>query len=93
MAIPAQDIREWLESFEDADLIAIDEGGLALVGLAPSGALTTAYIEVGGVQSQRTACDDYECDVRPKFSPGFFIVLIISTAFFDFHVRLQRLEV
>ena len=49
MAMPAKDIREWLESFEDGDLIAIDEGGLALVGLTPSGTPTTAYIEVGGV--------------------------------------------
>ena len=49
MAAPAKDIREWLESFEDRDLIAIDEGGLALVGLTLSGAPTTAYIEVGGV--------------------------------------------
>jgi hypothetical protein len=49
MAMPAQDILEWLESFEDGDLIAIDEGGLALVGLTPSGAPTRAYIEVGGI--------------------------------------------
>jgi hypothetical protein len=51
MAMPAKDIREWLASFEDGDLIAIDEGGLALVGLTLSGAPTTAYIEVGGVPS------------------------------------------
>ena len=49
MAMPAKDIREWLESFEEGDLIAIDEGGLALVGLTLSGTPTTAYIEVGGV--------------------------------------------
>ena len=49
MAMPAKDIREWLESFEEGDLIAIDEGGLALVGLTLSGAPTTAYTEVGGV--------------------------------------------
>ena len=49
MAIPAKDISEWLESFEEGDLIAVDEGGLALVGLTLSGAPTTAYIEVGGV--------------------------------------------
>jgi hypothetical protein len=49
MAMPAKDIREWLESFEEGDLIAIDEGGLALVGLTLSGAPTKAYIEVGGV--------------------------------------------
>jgi hypothetical protein len=49
MAMPAKDIREWLESFEEGDLIAIDEGGLALVGLTLSGTQTTAYIEVGGV--------------------------------------------
>ena len=49
MAMPAKDIREWLESFEESDLIAIDEGGLALVGLTPSGAPTATYIEVGGV--------------------------------------------
>ena len=49
MAMPAKDIREWLESFEEGDLIAIDEGGLALVGLTLSGAPTAAYIEVGGV--------------------------------------------
>ena len=49
MAMPVKDIREWLESFEEGDLIAVDEGGLALVGLTLSGAPTTAYIEVGGV--------------------------------------------
>jgi hypothetical protein len=49
MAMPATDIREWLESFDEGDLIAIDEGGLRLVGLTPTGAPTTAYIEVGGV--------------------------------------------
>ena len=49
MATPAKDIRDWLESFEDCDLIAIDDGGLALVGLTLSGAPTTAYIEVGGI--------------------------------------------
>jgi hypothetical protein len=51
MTMPTKDIREWLASFEDGDLIAIDEGGLALVGLTLSGAPTTAYIEVGGVPS------------------------------------------
>ena len=49
MAMPSKDIREWLESFEEGDLIAIDEGGLALVGLTLSGTPTKAYIEVGGV--------------------------------------------
>jgi hypothetical protein len=49
MAMPAKDIREWLASFEDGDLIAIDEGGLTLVGLTPSGTPTMTYIEVGGV--------------------------------------------
>ena len=49
VAMPAKDIREWLESFDEGDLIAIDDGGLALVGLTLSGAPTTAYIEVGGV--------------------------------------------
>ena len=49
MAMPVKDIREWLESFEEGDLIAIDEGGLAIVGLTLSDAPTTAYIEVGGV--------------------------------------------
>ena len=49
MAMPAKDICEWLDSFEEGDLIAIDEGGLALVGLTPSGAPTATYIEVGGV--------------------------------------------
>ena len=49
MAMPASDIREWLESFDEGDLIAIDEGGLTLVGLTPSGAPTMTYIEVGGV--------------------------------------------
>jgi hypothetical protein len=32
-------------------VIAIDEDGLALVGLTLSGAPTTAYIEVGGVRA------------------------------------------
>ena len=49
MAMPAKDIREWLDLFEEGDLIAIDEGGLALVGPTPSGAPTKTYIEVGGV--------------------------------------------
>lgn len=49
MTIPVTDVREWLESFEEGDLIAIDDGGLALMGLTLSGALTMAYIEVGGV--------------------------------------------
>ena len=49
MALPSREIREWLDSFEEGDLIAIDEGGLALVGLTPSGAPTATYIEVGCV--------------------------------------------
>jgi hypothetical protein len=56
MAMPAKDIREWLDSFEDRDLIAIDGGGLALVGLTLSGTPTTAYIEVGGVPAKED-CD------------------------------------
>ena len=58
MATPAKDIRDWLESFEDCDLIAIDDGGLALVGLMPSGDPTTAYIEVGGLPApqERPTC-------------------------------------
>jgi len=49
MAMQARDIREWLDLFEEGDLIAIDEGGIALVGLMPSGVPTTACIEVGGI--------------------------------------------
>ena len=49
MAMPAKDIREWLESFEEGDLIAIDEGEFKLVSLTLSGVPTKAYIEVGGV--------------------------------------------
>ena len=62
MAASAKDIREWLESFEDCDLIAIDEGGLALVGLTQSGAPTTAYIEVGGVPAAEDASNEYESE-------------------------------
>jgi hypothetical protein len=60
MAMPARDIREWLESFEGGDLIAIDDGGLALVGLTLPGTPTTAYIEVGGVPSAEDSNNDYE---------------------------------
>ena len=56
MATPVKDLREWLESFEELDLIAIDDGGLALVGLTLSGVPTRAYIEVGGVP----ATEDHE---------------------------------
>ena len=59
MAMPAKDIREWLESFEKGDLIAIDEGGLALVGLTLSGAPrlrpTSKWVES---QPRRTASND-----------------------------------
>lgn len=42
MSMSAQDIREWLDQFEETTQVGVDEGGLTLI------ADTGDYLEVGG---------------------------------------------
>jgi hypothetical protein len=46
MAATKAELADWLGSFEDEDLIAVDEGGLALVLV---GQENEAYFEIGGI--------------------------------------------
>ena len=46
MASTKAELTNWLATFKDEDLIAIDEGGLALVLV---GQENEAYLEIGGI--------------------------------------------
>jgi hypothetical protein len=45
MAMPVHAIKEWLDTLDDNDLIAIEDGGLALIVVD----YEACYLEVGGV--------------------------------------------
>jgi hypothetical protein len=47
MAIGVGELREWLKGRDEADEVAIDDGGLALVIVG-----NDAYIEVGGMPDE-----------------------------------------
>lgn len=49
MAMSVQEVRDWVNSLDKRDSVAVDDGGLALVELDPNGVETGAYLEVGGV--------------------------------------------
>lgn len=46
MAVAVAELKEWLSSLEDADRVAIDDGGLTLVLIAHQDEI---YFEIGGV--------------------------------------------
>jgi hypothetical protein len=46
MAATKAELTDWLASFEDEDLVALDKGGLALVLI---GQEDEVYFEIGGV--------------------------------------------
>ena len=46
MAATKAELADWLGSFEDEDLIAVDEGGLVLVLVSQE---NEAYFEIGGI--------------------------------------------
>lgn len=45
MAMTVREVKEWLDSLGDEDLIGIDEGGLALQSIGRIG----IYLEIGGI--------------------------------------------
>jgi len=45
MAMSVQEIKEWLNTLEDADEVGIDEGGLCLRVVSN----TETYCEIGGI--------------------------------------------
>lgn len=48
MAIKVGEVRMWLQGLSDEDLIAVDDGGLALVVVGRE-----SYIEVGGIPDEQ----------------------------------------
>lgn len=45
MAIPVKELKRWIDTLDPSSDVAIDEGGLTLVGI---GIGQDAYLEVGG---------------------------------------------
>ena len=54
--IPIQEFKEWLNSLNPENSIAIDYGGLAVVEIGDNRKETGSYFEIGGVPTK----GDYE---------------------------------
>lgn len=48
MAITAKELRKWLVTFADDDLVAIDEGGLEILLVRNQ----NIYLEIGGIPEE-----------------------------------------
>lgn len=56
MAATVKEIRDWLNSLLDDDVVGIDEGGLTLV-VSPCSVNYTAHLEIGGMPEQENDND------------------------------------
>ncbi len=48
MAMPVKEIREWLDTLNDDDLVGVDDGGLSLQVVDDPG----SYCEIGGIPEE-----------------------------------------
>ena len=48
MAVTIKELREWLDTFEDENMVGVEEGGLTLEVVG----LPQAYFEIGGVPEE-----------------------------------------
>lgn len=49
MALSVTDLKAWIETLGPENAVAVDDGGLTLVEIAPNGEETGAYLELGGI--------------------------------------------
>ena len=64
MAMQARELKEWLSHVDDAELVAINDDGMAIVVV---GADDDAYLEIGCVPSPLELCPDeglYRAEAR-----------------------------
>ncbi len=47
-----KEFKEWLSTLDDANSVAVEDGGLTIVELTPEGKETGAYFELGGVEGE-----------------------------------------
>lgn len=47
-----KDLKAWIETLDPGNSVAVDDGGLAVVELTPTGIETGAYLEIGGVPEE-----------------------------------------
>jgi hypothetical protein len=48
MAVTIKELREWLDTFEDENMVGVEEGGLTLEVVG----LPQAYFEIGGIPEE-----------------------------------------
>lgn len=59
MAITKKELVDWLAQFNDAELIAVDDGGLTLVVVddSPHGLKVQPELEIGGITNEEDSED------------------------------------
>ena len=50
-----QEVKEWINTLDNHNYVAIDDGGLAIIELTPDGEETGAYCEIGGTPDNDNA--------------------------------------